>query len=106
MSCDGSNSASCNNIAEMYYKGQGVEEDKAKGIIYYKKSCDVGEWNSYIAYGNLGEYYHDNGDKFKATQYYKKACDLGKMKIEFFEVASPEYKDNWDNSCKMYEKLK
>ena len=60
----------------MYYKGQGVEEDKAKGIIYYKKSCDVGEWNSYIACGNIGKYYHDNGDKFKATQYYKKACDL------------------------------
>ena len=106
ISCDDGNAASCNNIGVIYGKGQGVKENKAKGVEYYKKSCDAGEWISYVGCGNIGEYYRDNGDKFKAAQYYKKACDLGKMNIEFFEVLSPEFKNNWDNFCKMYEKLK
>lgn len=65
------------NYGLIYYKGEGVEENKSKAIEFFKKACELNNTKSCT---NLGIIY-DNGkeiekDKTKAVKFYKKACDL------------------------------
>ena len=41
--CDGGDMGGCRNLAIMYEKGKGVEEDFSKAAQLYIKACDGGE---------------------------------------------------------------
>ena len=63
---------------DMYFNGEGVEQDYAKAVEWYTKAAELGETN---AMSNLG-YMYANGegveqDKTAAVQWFTKAADLG-----------------------------
>ncbi len=67
-----------NNMANMYYKGQGVKQDYAKALYLYKKAAGEGHMASVIAVG----YMHELGQGTKrdyaaAMQWYQKAAVQG-----------------------------
>jgi len=73
--CDAGNMRGCNNLGEMYRRGEGVETDMAKAIEYYRKGCDG---NHPVACVNLANRYKTGQgiekDYITASQLYAKAC--------------------------------
>ena len=69
------------NLAKMYDKGEGVQQDKQKAAEWYQKAAEQG---LAIAQFNLGVLY-ENGDgveqnKAIAEEWYSKACAKGSEK--------------------------
>ena len=66
------------NLGYCYYKGQGVTQDYAKAVEWYRKAADQGHAQAQY---NLGYcYYKGQGvtqDYAKASEWYRKAADQG-----------------------------
>ena len=82
-----------NNLGDCYYYGNGVEQDYAEAVKWYRKAADQGEASAQF---NLGKSYY-NGDGVKkdyveAVKWYRKAADQGdeeaKEKLESLEKKS------------------
>jgi TPR repeat protein len=56
--CDGGDALSCFNLGVMYYKGDGVEQNKVLAVQLFRKACDGGGASGCF---NLGVMYR-NGD--------------------------------------------
>ena len=66
------------NIGLMYYKGQGVEQDYAEAVKWYRKSADQGDVTAQWYLGLM--YYNGQGveqDYAEAVKWYSKAADQG-----------------------------
>ena len=80
--CDDGYSQSCNNLGNLYSKGQSVKQDHLKAAKLWQKACDdeIGQSCS-----NLGVLYLKGQgikhDYIKAIKLFKKACDLGYQRI-------------------------
>ena len=69
-------------LGYMYYNGEGVKEDKAEAMKWYRKAAEQG---FALAQDNLGDmywymYYFGNGvneDKAEAVKWYRKAAEQG-----------------------------
>lgn len=77
-SCENGNAQACNTLGELYERGQGITQDRAKAESMYGMSCELDpEFQCY----HLGERYEKgkgverNHDK--AIEAYKKGCDAG-----------------------------
>lgn len=83
--CHGSVSAGCFNLG-LYYSSKG---DNDRSMIYFKKSCDLGDYVGCARYRNStvtspvassldsAHQYEQNGDIVKALYSYKKSCQDG-----------------------------
>ena len=76
--CDSGDGAGCYNLGVMYYKGEGVSQDKLRAGMYYAQGCDLREGSSCT---NLGMMYSKgegvSQDKEEAVRSYDKGCGLG-----------------------------
>ena len=71
------------NLGVMYENGEGVPENDAEAVKWYRKAADQGEANAQF---NLGVMY-DNGDGVpendaEAVKWYRKAADQGYVKAQ------------------------
>ncbi|MDR2364681.1 MAG: sel1 repeat family protein [Zoogloeaceae bacterium] len=57
-SCEGGYAAACRNLGNMYYAGEGVEQNPGQAARLYAKACDGGSWNGCAYLGML----HETGD--------------------------------------------
>lgn len=78
--CDGGDSAGCFNAAQLYAKGEGVEQDHQRAAELYSKACDGAEMAGCVWLGAM----YDVGDgilqdTFRALQLFEIACDNGDM---------------------------
>jgi TPR repeat protein len=76
--CDGGDASGCSNLGNMYYKGDGVEQNKGLAEQLFSKACDGGGASGCSNLGNM--YYKGDGvrqDKARAEELYSKACDGG-----------------------------
>ena len=67
------------SIGALYFHGQGIEQDYAQALEWYRKAADLGETDSMINIG--GMYLYGQGveqDYTQALEWYEKAADLGK----------------------------
>ena len=67
-----------NNLAIMYYNGQGVEQNYAKAIELYKMAINLGNVEAIFNLGLMYEYgkgVEKNIDN--AIKYYKESADMG-----------------------------
>jgi len=79
--CDCGHGPACNSYGYNYDLGQGVPEDDAKAVRYYRRACERSE---YHGCANLG-WMIENGsgapkDPSAAAPLYRKACDLGNQR--------------------------
>ncbi len=77
-------------MGELYFKGDGVKQNKSKAIDFYTKACDNEHYNSCNTLGII--YIKGDGvkqDKSKAKGLFAKACDGGSM-----------------SACQNYERVK
>jgi len=73
--CDGGEARGCYNLGLMYYKGEGVRQDKVKAAELYTKACH----GDYLpACNNLGLMYKNGDgvrqDLLEAAQLFQHAC--------------------------------
>lgn len=80
--CEKNDSVSCVKLGAYYDL---VEKNNEKGLIYYKKSCELSLGIGCFVVGNN---YHNNKNYEMAKKYFKKGCLLGD-----------------DGSCVMYNKI-
>jgi hypothetical protein len=76
--CDAGDLASCNNLANAAFYGDGVPRDLARAAVLYKRACDGGEA---LGCANLG-YIHEVGqgaarDLTRAAELYQHGCTGG-----------------------------
>ena len=76
--CNSGDAKSCRHLGNLYYHGQGVEQDYKKAFEFYTKGHHGGDAK---ACGNLGVLY-ENGhgveqDHKKAFEHHTKGCDGG-----------------------------
>lgn len=75
--CDGNQFAACGNLADLYEKGQGVNQSYSQAKTYYEKACNGNEVRSCY---RLGGFYFNglgvNQSYSQAKNYYVKACQL------------------------------
>lgn len=67
------------SIGALYFHGQGIEQDYAQALEWYRKAADLGETDSMINIGSM--YLYGQGveqDYTQALEWYEKAADLGK----------------------------
>lgn len=62
----------CRLLGNYYEKGFGGEVDLEKGLSYYSRAMEYGEW---VAYNDLGRTYVKLGDSKKAYEMYMKAYE-------------------------------
>jgi len=76
--CDDDNINGCSNLGWMYYKGDGVVEDKIKALELHIKSCELGSLGDCANVGTryLGGHGVES-DYNNAVKFLKKACDGG-----------------------------
>jgi TPR repeat protein len=63
-----------NNLGNQYYNGQGVVQDYAQAVYWYRKSADQGYA---VAQFNLGAMYDLAQDYAQAVYWYRKSADQG-----------------------------
>ncbi|KAL0238088.1 hypothetical protein GEMRC1_012561 [Eukaryota sp. GEM-RC1] len=67
-------------IANCYYNGTGIKQDKEKAVFWFQKAADLGNSNAMYSLGNCyfdGEGIKENNNK--AVRWYKKAAYLGPL---------------------------
>jgi hypothetical protein len=85
----------------MYYKGQGVEQNYAEAVRYFKKAADQGSVDAQV---ELGSMYHDGQgvekDYVMAVAYWSVALTLGNDKVAnhnllvaLTEMTTEEYRE-------------
>ena len=78
-SCESGNMFSCTNLANLYIKGQGVEQNSTKAVQLAQKSCDSGNVHGCVYLGIL--YGKGEGDikkdSAKAAKLYEQGCNGG-----------------------------
>jgi hypothetical protein len=76
--CAAGSAGSCNNLANVYLNGTGVEKDSVRAASLFKQACDG---NSAVGCSNLGHMYLSDKvvkrDAEKADSLFKRACDGG-----------------------------
>ena len=77
-SCDMGSAGGCNNLGDLYAKGQGVRQSYIKAKELFEKSCDMGCANGC---NNLGFLYAKGQgvrqSYIKAKELFGKSCDMG-----------------------------
>jgi TPR repeat protein len=71
------------DLAEMYYHGEGVQQDYSEALRWYRKAAD--HENAKGQYGLGLIYYHGHGvtlDLGEALRWYRKSADQGYAKAE------------------------
>lgn len=71
------------DLAEMYYHGEGVQQDYSEALRWYRKAADHGNAKGQYGVGLI--YYHGNGarmDLGEALRWYRKSADQGYAKAE------------------------
>ncbi len=71
--------AAMNEIGHLYYNGQGVEQDYAQALEWYRRGADLGNSDAMIEMGSM--YLYGQGVEqgyTQALECFKKAADLGK----------------------------
>lgn len=66
------------SIGALYFHGQGIEQDYAQALEWYRKAADLGETDAMINIGSM--YLYGQGveqDYTQALEWYEKAADLG-----------------------------
>lgn len=76
--CEQKNVAGCLNLAVLYDRGWGIQQDFSKAAYYYTQTCDYGEA---MGCTGLGVLYKDGKalkqDYAKALELFNKACEDG-----------------------------
>ena len=76
--CDEGLADACRQLANHFYDGVGVPQDKAKAAQLFRKACEGGNTKACFGLGYM--YENGNGltqDKVEALRFYQKACDGG-----------------------------
>ena len=71
------------DFAEMYYHGEGVQQDYSEALRWYRQAADHGNAKGQYGVGLI--YYHGNGvtlDLGEALRWYRKSADQGYAKAE------------------------
>lgn len=125
-SCDLDCELGCNNLASMYFNGEGVKKNIFIAKDYYQKACDLGSGMGCFNLGAMYEYGEGVKKDFsKALSFYQKSCkmtngrgcnNLGSMYeygkgVKIDKEKALEYYGkacDWENDlgCKNYARLK
>ena len=66
-SCDQNDSYSCNNLGNMFERGEGVSKDNVKALQYYNKASNLD--SNFVANCNVADmYYYEKGTKKNITK--------------------------------------
>lgn len=80
---DGSKN-SCYNIGIMYYKGEGVKQDRREAVQWFRKAADLGDMNAQFTMGMLYDKGEDLAlDQGEAYRWYRKAAEQGHRQAQF-----------------------
>jgi len=80
---DGSKN-SCYNIAIMYYKGEGVKQDRREAVQWFRKAADLGHMNAQFILGTMYDKGEDLAlDQGEAFRWYRKAAEQGHKQAQF-----------------------
>lgn len=76
--CAGGDAEGCAGLANAYYLGEGVSQDRAKATGLYQQACDGGSGEGCYAVGD-GYYFGFDADLdlAKAASQFQRSCDMG-----------------------------